>query len=465
MFSCATYPATPDFLAEVAKEVTYQVQRLRDHPCLAIWCGNNEDLGAIRWYEESRANPARYIVDYDRLNEGTIGRLVRKLDPHRPWWPSSPSAGPGNYADNWHADGSGDMHYWSVWHEGKPFSAYLEVQPRFCSEFGFQSLPSAQVAAGFAGQDQRNLTSPVMEHHQRHPRGNEIILGTMLRYFRMPGSWEETLYLSQVQQALAIRTAVDWWRSTMPRCMGILYWQLNDVWPCASWSSLEYGGRWKILHHEARRFFAPVSPVLVVKDGMLLVSIVNDSPGTWAGQLELRILDFAGQELEKQVVPVAVEPVSAPRLLELDIENLPAPVDSCFCVAELTGSVSTGKQLIPRAWTFLTEPKRCSLVKPGLQVKAEVNPDGTIALHLSSDAPAFWLSLDVPVQDPTVQQGSAQDRPVQDGPASLEPRGEFDDAGFLLLPGEPKTLVYHPALGEKARNPEDFAHLIVCRHL
>lgn len=450
MFSCATYPASPDFLQNVAEEVKNQIQRLRDHPSLAIWCGNNEDLGAINWYEESRCNPARYIVDYDRLNEGTVGRLVRELDPHRPWWPSSPSAGPGNYADNWHADGSGDMHYWSVWHEGKPFSAYLEVQPRFCSEFGFQSLPSAQTAAGFTELDQRNLTSPVMEHHQRHPRGNEIILGTMLRYFRMPGSWEETLYLSQVQQALAIRTAVDWWRSTMPRCMGILYWQLNDVWPCASWSSLEYGGRWKLLHHEARRFFAPIAPVLVVKDGKLQVSAVNDSPDPWAGHLELRMLDFTGKELEKRVVPVTLAPLCSPCLLQLSFDALPAPIDSCFCVAELRTAGSMVTQTIPRAWTFLTEPKRCALARTDILVEAEEAPDGRPSLKVQCDAPAFWTTLELPVKD---------------GPEGPQPRGEFDDAGFLLLPGETKIVRYQPAPGEQPLPLKDFKNEIVCRHL
>jgi beta-mannosidase len=270
----------------------------------------------------------------------------------------------------------------------------------------------------------------------------------------MPGSWEETLYLSQVQQALAIRTAVDWWRSTMPRCMGILYWQLNDVWPCASWSSLEYGGRWKMLHHEARRFFAPLAPVLVVKDGRLLVSAVNDSPESWEGQLKLRILDFAGKELGKQVVPVEMEPLSAPRLLELEIENLPAPADSCFCVAELTGRVAAGSQagslVGPRAWTFLTEPKRCALPRPVMQVNAGLDPAGRRVVQVASDVPVFWLALDIPVQD---------------GPTGPEPKGGFDDAGFLLLPGDAKTLIYSPAMGEQAMRPEDFAPLIVCRHL
>jgi beta-galactosidase/beta-glucuronidase len=131
MFGCSTYPATEWFLEGVEGEVRYQVKRLKDHPCIAVWCGNNENLGALNWYAESRAHPARYLVDYDRLNEGVVGRIVRQLDPGRPWWPSSPSAGEGDYSDNWHDDTKGDMHYWSVWHEGKNFEAYYEVTPRW----------------------------------------------------------------------------------------------------------------------------------------------------------------------------------------------------------------------------------------------------------------------------------------------------------------------------------------------
>ncbi|MEI6875241.1 MAG: glycoside hydrolase family 2 protein, partial [Spirochaetota bacterium] len=218
MFSCALYPSTPAFLASVEAELRHQVRRLQSHPSLAIWCGNNEALGAINWYEESKKSPARYIVDYDRLNDGTVGRVVRELDPGRTFWPSSPSAGPNDFSDNWHEDSRGDMHYWSVWHEGKPFSAYHEVKPRFCSEFGFQSLPSWRIASALAPSSELNVTSPAFEHHQRHPRGNTVILETMSRYFRMPRGFRETLWLSQVQQALAIRTAVEYWRSLRDRC-------------------------------------------------------------------------------------------------------------------------------------------------------------------------------------------------------------------------------------------------------
>lgn len=508
MFACATYPSTPDFLSEVEAEARAQILRLRHHPCIALWCGNNEDLGAIGWYEESRANPTRYIVDYDRLNEGVLGRAVGELDPGRPWWPSSPSAGPGDYADNWHADGAGDMHYWSVWHEGKPFSTYLEVRPRLCSEFGFQSLPSPEAVAAFAGPEDLNVTSPVMEHHQRHPKGNELIMTTMLRYFRMPRGFDETLYLSQAQQALAIKTAVDYWRSTTPRCMGALYWQLNDVWPCASWSSLEYGGRWKLLHYEARRFFAPAAPYAYLKDGALHAGASYDGPGRYRGRLRLRLLSFDGVELLERRAPLELDSPSAAAAWVLPLASLPAAPSECFCVvdledeaaadaADIGGRDAAGRGALPagapnRAWIFLTEPKRCAPRRATVSASMTSGPagagaaaresGGAFTLRLETDAPAFWVDPryrraaapagSTTPAGPTTRIGATTlAEPIEAPSSSRETlpgfalRGRLEDAGFLLLPGEPRSMAYLPTPEEAALGPEALAARLRVMHL
>ncbi len=164
-----------------------------------------------------------------------------------------------SFGDTWHDDTSGDMHFWSVWHEGRDFEHYRDVRPRFCSEFGFQSYTSMDVIRSFADPADLNIASPVMESHQKNAGGNARIAETMFRYFRFPRDFENFVWLSQVQQGIAIKTAVEAWRSLKPHCMGTLYWQLNDTWPVASWSSLDYGGGWKLLHHMARRFFQPVA--------------------------------------------------------------------------------------------------------------------------------------------------------------------------------------------------------------
>ncbi|WP_036827058.1 glycosyl hydrolase 2 galactose-binding domain-containing protein, partial [Photobacterium sanctipauli] len=212
MFACALYPSTPEFLADVEAEVCDQVQRLNDHPSIALWCGDNEVIGAIGWYPESRANRERYVVNYDRLNR-TLAQVVKREDPSRRFWASSPCNGELDFGDAWHNDNKGDMHFWDVWHSGKSFDAYHSVKPRFCSEFGYQSWPSLPTVKTFAKPDEWNVTSPTFEQHQKNGRGNSIITEMFTRYFRFPSSFDNMLYLSQVQQALAIKTASEYWRA------------------------------------------------------------------------------------------------------------------------------------------------------------------------------------------------------------------------------------------------------------
>ncbi len=427
MFSCATYPATPEFLAEVEAEVRHQVRRLQEHPSLALWCGNNENLGALTWFPETRASRDRYLVDYDRLNEGVIGRLVRELDPARAWWPSSPSAGPGDYSDNWHEDGKGDMHYWSVWHEGKPFEAYYEVTPRFCSEFGFQSLPSAEGVRSFAPESQANLTSPVLEHHQRHPRGNTVIAETLTRYFRFPDGFENLLYLSQVQQALAIRTAVEYWRSRRPLCMGILYWQLDDCWPAASWSSLEYPDRWKPLHYAARRFFQPVHVAAFCRDGANLEAHgLNDTQAEVSGTLQVGFLDFAGRPRRQEAHAVRLAPEAATPLASFSLASLPARPEELFLSLRLVHAAGEVESEL-----FLCPPKRCELQNPGLQTRVRRSSGGA-QVELAVERPAFYVHLEAPGLT-----------------------GRFEDSCFSLLPGRPRVVEFLPSAGADVSPPGD----------
>jgi beta-mannosidase len=415
MFSCALYPSSPAFLASVEKEIRHQITRLRDHPCIALWCGNNEDVGALTWFPESRANRDRYIVDFDRLNEGVIGRVVRECDPTRTFWPSSPSSGPGDYSDNWHDDSKGDMHFWSVWHEGKPFSAFREVSPRFCSEFGYQSFPSMEAIRGYAGEADLNVTSPVLEHHQRSPRGNSIITEMFTRYFRLPEGLASFVYLSQVQQAWAIKEAVEYWRSLRPICMGTLYWQLNDNWPVCSWSSIEYSGAWKLLHYAAKRFYAPVLLTGFVKDGTLEVWLVNDTQAEVRGTVTVRGLDFAGTTLvaEKRTVRQAA---GSARLVHafLPSDLVTRPEQGFVHLMLERGEERSFNEL------FLTEPKRCALQRPALAT--EVIEDGQgYAVRLSTDVPAFHVSL---------MAGGID--------------GVFDDNCFTLVPDLPRTVRFTP---------------------
>ena len=415
MFSCALYPSDAEFLAEVEREIRHQVKRLTTHPCIALWCGNNEDIGALAWFEASKKNRDRYLADYDRLNEGVIGRVVKELDPGRAWWPSSPSAGPGDYSDCWHDDSKGDMHYWSVWHEGKPFEAYYDVIPRFCSEFGFQSFPSLSTVKSYADESQWNVTSPIMEHHQKNPNGNTIILSTLARYFRFPSGFENFLYLSQVQQAMAIAMAVEYWRSRRPRCMGTLYWQLNDNWPVASWSSIEYSGKWKLLHYQAKKFFAPVHILSWSNSpGRFEVWAVNDLADDINAAAEITVYGFTGETILKKTIPVKIPKETAAHIETLMLEELPILKQNAFLYLRLFND-----DLDIHNSRFFCPPKQCEPEQPRISVSVAGNT-GVPAVTLTAEKPAFYVSLDA-------------------GPV----HGRFSDNFFTLLPGKPKTVQFH----------------------
>lgn len=415
MFSCSTYPATPDFLASVEQEARHQVKRLRDHPCIALWCGNNEDLGALNWFEVSRENRDRYIVDYDRLTEGVLGRVVDECDPTRTYWPSSPCGGRGDYSDNWHDDSRGDMHYWQVWHSGKSFDSYYDVTPRFCSEFGYQSFPSLETIRTYAPEDQLNVTAPIMEHHQRNVGGNSKITEMFTRYFRMPDGFENFVYLSQVQQGLAIKTAVEHWRHLRPVCMGTLYWQLNDLWPVCSWSSLEYGGKWKLLHYMAKRFYAPtILSAFQTRDDMVEVWATNDCNQALQARARLRLLDFSGREVRVLDLDREIPAAGALLLGRYPVAELAPEPEQVFAVLDLQiGDLCQRNEHVFTTW------KSCQL--PVAQVELAVQPmaSGDFSIALTTDAPAFYLTVEA---------------------AGL--RGEFDDNCFTLLPEETKRLVF-----------------------
>lgn len=414
MFACSLYPSDAAFLDLVKREVEYQVIRLKDHPSLVLWCGNNENVGALTWFPESRENRDRYLIDYYKLNEETVAQTVKLLDPHRRWWSSSPSAGENDFSDCWHDDTKGDMHYWSVWHEGKPFESYYEVTPRFCSEFGFQSFPSPALVKTYAPEDQWNITSPVMEHHQKNDRGNSIIATTMSRYFRFPGSFEETLYLSQVQQAMAMATAVEYWRSRRPLSQGALYWQLNDNWPVASWSSLEYDGAWKPLHYRARRFFAPRMLTLFQKDpGVLEAHLCNDTAEPLRGNLVIRRLDFNGGIDREWSLSGSCGPDGATELWRTVIEEEEIEDGRFF----YQGSFFFPDGSEPLESVFFPGPPKSRSIQ-SCRLTASLSLDrNLVRLTLETDKPAFYVFID------------HQDRSLT-----------WSDNLFHLLPGEPKTV-------------------------
>lgn len=432
MFACMSYPSDRTFLKSVETEITQQVHRLSHHASIALWCGDNEVIGSLDWYPETKADKERYIANYDRLNS-MLHRIVEDEDPARRFWPSSPSLGYMDFSDGWHSDTRGDLHYWDVWHSAKSFEAYRTVNPRFASEFGFQSFTSMNVVETFAEEKDRNPSSPIMENHQRNAGGNARILETMTRYFRFPRDFEQMVFLSQIQQGLAIKTAIEYWRSTKPRCMGTLYWQINDIWPVASWSSLDYGGQWKLMHYMARRFYNLVNVVAVPQ----ITEVQTNSRGTpvegqLPHQIALRAINDTGRPvsiaLEVTAVKVtgesrvvfsgnsAVGPDAAITVADIPFGDLAEDEFLYFIWKDAQGNVLGENDYFPKPY------KAYELV--GAKIRAEWSDrDGKAVLTLESDKPAFFTT------------------------ATVDAPGYFSDNAITLLPGRPVDLTFIPRHG------------------
>ena len=254
MFACASYELDDAFEANIRAEVVDNVRRIRHHACLGLWCGNNEM--ETQTLDKTWKPSIKQKYDYIKIFEYIIPQVLKKEDPVTFYWPSSPSSG-GNYDNPWD-ENRGDTHYWDVWHGNKPFTEYRKFRFRYLSEFGFQSFPCLKTIRTFTEEEDLNIFSRVMEMHQRNVAANGKILNYLSATYRYPEKFENLLYASQLLQADAIRYGVEHFRRWRGRCMGAIVWQLNDIWPVASWASIDYYGRWKALHYAEKKMFAPV---------------------------------------------------------------------------------------------------------------------------------------------------------------------------------------------------------------
>ena len=297
MFACAMFPGDEAFLENVRHEAIDNVKRLRNHPSIALWCGNNEILAAWKGWGWERAERAKNKENADKIWQAyvdifhkTLPEVVEEYDPQRSYWGSSPSSGPGIPADLV----NGDEHYWGVWWGKEPFETYATHLPRFMSEYGFQSFPDISTVRKFAKPEDYNIFSEVMKSHQRSSIGNGTIEYYMLEQYNKPKDFESFLYVNHVLQAEGIKFGLEGHRRAMPFCMGSLYWQINDCWPVASWSSTDYYQNWKALQYYVKKGFEPVLVSPYIEGQKLRVGIVNDRLEKFNAQLILRIIDFNG---------------------------------------------------------------------------------------------------------------------------------------------------------------------------
>ncbi|MFN8371913.1 MAG: glycoside hydrolase family 2 protein [Anaerolineae bacterium] len=393
MFACGTYPSfDADFMANVKAEAQDNIRRLRHHACMALWCGNNEieqGMPDSAGWQESMS-----WADYSRLFDELLPSIAQELAPQTAYWPGSPHTSLGDRSDHRSPD-SGDTHLWDVWHGKKPFEWYHTRLDRFVSEFGFQSFPEPETVAEFTLPEDRNITSYVMEHHQRSGIGNSTIIHYLLDWYRLPTSFEATLWLSQILQGMAMKYAVEGWRRNMPRSMGALYWQHNDMWPAPSWASLDWKGNWKALHYMAKRFFAPtmISGVENVEGGSVAVHISSDVQTEQRGTVEYVITDAQGTALERGEFPVSIAPAATGVARTLDVSAHLSQKSARDVLVWLTLRSDGAK--VSEDLTLFCRPKHLTLRQPHIQTQVQAAGDGQYEVTLTTDSTALytWLEL------------------------------------------------------------------------
>lgn len=393
MFACAAYDFTDSFRDNIVAEMTDNMKRLRAHACIGLWCGNNEVETAIKNWD-IHETPARW-ADYIKQFEYVMPQLAKEIAPDISYWLSSPSS-TGSFNDP-SSQNFGDMHDWSIFLRRAPFTDFRNRYPRFMSEFGMQSFPCMKTIDSFAEEEDKNVFSYIMEHHQKCASGNDRILGYISQQFRLPDSFQSFLYVSQVMQSEAVRYGVEHWRRSRGRCMGALYWQINDCWPVASWSSIDYFGRWKALHYVAKRFFAPILVSACEEGTHVSLHITNDTLSDEALTLRWELMDMHSNIIRSGSRDVTVKSRSAAEYEVLDFKEELTTVEkkqshylqySLWKSSEQIGSGTV--QFVPFKHLRLENPELSATIR---------EEEDRFVITLSSKAFAPFVALDLSEDD------------------------------------------------------------------
>lgn len=397
MFACSMYPSEGKYLESVRHEAIDNIKRLRNHPSIALWCGNNEAydgwFGWGRKEDYTKQNPEYARVmwkQYTDLFHKLLPDMVEQYAPGAFYWPSSPYGLPGQGCD----DKNGDRHYWEVWHGRKPIAQYNIERSRFFSEYGFQSFPEFESVNIYAPESKDwEITSEVMMEHQRAGSyANNLIEEYLLKEYRKPKDFEAFLYMNQVLQGDAVKIAMEAHRRDMPYCMGTLFWQHNDCWPVASWSSRDYYGRWKAQHYFAREAYKDVLISPIEKENRLSVYVVSDRLTSTKGDLTLSVLSLDGKVVNKIQKKVTIAANTSKDVLSMNVDQLinNHPKSEVVIHARLKddkGKVYTNNY-------FLLQQKEIQY--PRATISKQINAvDGGYEVHLTSDkfARAVFMSL------------------------------------------------------------------------
>ena len=388
MFACAMYPGDDGFLENVKKEAIDNVKRLSQHPSIALWCGNNEVLAAWkRWGWEQTANKeqspkvAQQIWhSYDTLFHKILPSIVRQYHKEVDYWASSPSASEGLPEEYSH----GDTHYWGVWWGKEPFQNFNTKISSFMSEYGFQSFPEYASFKKYAENQDKSIYSEVMKAHQRSSIGNSTIEEYLKRNYRIPIDFEAQLYMSQLLQAEGIQMGIEAHRRNKERCMGSLYWQLNDCWPGASWSSIDYYGKWKALHYKVKESFAPVIVSYEFVDDNLQISVVSDLTTSFQGALNITLSEFKGiEEILNWTQKVNLAPNESKVVLTIPKDGLPKAKNQLYTYLKLALRDENG---IRASKNIYFKPfKELVLPRPNLSFETEYDKSNVLYLTVKSD--------------------------------------------------------------------------------
>ena len=387
-FACYATPHLEEFYENVSAEVEDQLRRLVNRPSLAILCGNNEIEKGWKEWGFALFFP-KHKPGYTYLFEELLPSLTARYAPQIPYWPSSPSAG-GNFRKTVNPR-YGDSHNWLVWHGGLDYTAYRRYPARFISEFGFQSFPDMKTVRQFTPPGEESFDSPTMKVHQKNPAGNGLILSYMRREFNDPGEFPKQVVLSQLTQALAMECGIDYWRAhrTNEQCMGALYWQINDTWPNASWSAVDYFGRKKALYYYSKRFYAPVTAVVLEKSAGYRVFLVNDTAMEQPVAFNGVIQSAAGEEIQTETTELTLPPASSTEILRGRVPLLKKN-DAIFfwTLTDADGNeINYGMKMFAKA-------KKVNLENPGLKMSPPQKTAGGWEVTVSAEKPALFVHFD-----------------------------------------------------------------------